>query len=240
MQRAVVNSLVLAASISLGSTVALAADLPSPVALVGDPHEVTVNQVASGLRALGYTDVAPIDQDGRIFSTTAVWQGETHNLRINAEFGTVTDADAVTAVDGDLPGPVLFVSAPHETNVNEARSGLEALGYGVRQISQDGTVFTARADLAGETFDLRIEAATGQVTMIGTPPADVRDLPSIRLASDAHETNRNEVATALAAAGYDKVRNVTNDGRIFNANAAWRGQDMTLRIDARSGIVTQQ
>ena len=148
------------------------------------------------------------------------------------------DADAMAAVERDLPGPVRFVSAPHETNVNEARTGLENLGYDVRTISQDGTIFMARADFGGETLDLRIDASGGRVTMVGAAPTDTGGLPSIRLASAAHETDRNEIATALAAAGYDKVRDISNDGRIFSANAAWQGKDMALRIDARSGIVT--
>lgn len=242
MQRAVVKSLVLAASLSFGSSLALAADLPSPVVLSGDAHEVTVHQVASGLRALGYADIAPINQDGRIFTTTAVWQGMTHNLRINGEFGTVTDASADTraSADRDLPGPVLFASSGHKTNVNQARAGLAALGYNVRSISQDGTIFDARADLDGRTLDLRIDADTGQVTMIGATPANSDAMPSIRLAADAHEATRNEVARALADAGYQQIRNVTNDGRIFNADAAWQGREVALRIDARSGAVTVQ
>ena len=233
------GSLLVAASITFGGA-AYAADLPSPIVLAGPAQTLSLNQVKAGLEALGYTNVGTVSADGAVITTTADFGGKTHKLRINGEFGTVFDADAVSAVERDLPGPVLFASAPHETNVNEARTGLENLGYDVRTISQDGRIFMARADFGGETLDLRVNADGGRVTMIGAAPANAGALPSIRLASAAHETNRNEVAAALAAVGYEKVRDVTNDGRIFNANAVWQGQDLALRIDARSGIVTAQ
>ena len=234
------GSLIVAATIALGATVANAADLPSPIVLAGPAHEVTVDQVKTGLEALGYTNVGTVNTDGAVITTTADFGGKSHNLRINGEFGTVFDADVMSAVERDLPGPVQFASAPHETNVNEARTGLENLGYDVRTISQDGRIFMARADFGGETLDLRINADGGRVTMIGAAPADDDGLPSIRLASAAHETDRFEVAAALAAVGFEKVRDVANDGRIFSANAVWQGTEMALRIDARSGIVTVQ
>lgn len=234
------GSILVAASIALGASIANAADLPSPIVLSSPAHEVTVNQVKTGLEALGYTNIGTVTTSGSVITTTADFGGKSHNLRINGDFGTVFDADVMAADDRDLPGPVRFASAAHETDVNEARTGLENLGYDVRTISQDGTIFTARADFGGETLDLRVEAGTGQVTMIGAGPADAGGLPSIRLATAAHETTRNQISVALSSAGYEKVRNVSNDGRIYSANAEWQGTDMALRIDARSGLVTPQ
>lgn len=233
--------LALAAFLAAGSATSYAGELPSPVVLASDPHQVTTQQVTSALLALGYADVGAVDRDGRIFQTTASWRGESHQLRIDANSGSVTDAAAAAAAaDPALPSPITIAVDADEATARNIADALARIGYDkVRDIGRDGQVFRARADFQGTSYDLRITAENGRVTAASQDQASGNGVPAaLVIASDANDASVTTITRALAAAGFSNIRGVQKDGRIFDAVATWQGSELNLRVDARSGSVS--
>ena len=231
---------VLAAALAAPSLPSSAANMPSHAVLPGSGHEVTVPQVERALQDLGYANIGRIQKDGRIFETTATWRDERLDLRINGGSGQITDASALTA-SPSVPSPVRLALGGHQTTIHEMRDALSRLGYAnVRNVSHDGTIFTARAEWNGRDMDLRIDSDVGQVLQAGRARLPASDLGSpITLVGGAHQVTTHQVVQALGRVGYRDVRDVRKDGQILSARADWKGRDLSIRIDARSGRVTE-
>lgn len=233
--------LALAAFVAAGLSTSYADELPSPVVLAGDDHQVTTQQVTNALLALGYTDLGAVERDGRIFNTTANWRGETHQLRIDARSGSVTDATAM-APRPALPSPITIAVDADEATVTDIADALAQIGYEkVRDVERDGQVYHARADFQGASYDLRVTAENGRVAVADQDQASDGGVPTaILIASDANDASATTITRALATAGFSDIRSVQKDGRVFDAVATWQGSELNLRVDARNGTVSVQ
>ena len=241
MRQTVSRTLVLVASLALSASIAHAASLPSPVVLAGDAHDVTIQQVTSALRNLGYSDVQTVSKDGRIYEANAVWQGETLRLRVDAGSGRVTDASAVREVS-DLPSAISLAMDSHDATIRDVRQALAGIGYdNVRDVTRDGQIFFARADFEGTSFDLRVATDTGRISVPGRDETQASEIPSpVILGLAPHKVSSSQIRRALADLGYTNIRNTEQDGRIFRTDAVWEGRRMSLRVDTRSGSVAVQ
>ncbi len=138
---------------------------PTSMTLAGEPHEVSVPQVVSGLRDLGFTGISGIRNSGRIFEAAAMWQGTPFDLRYDASSGTISDRSATTARAAEEFPRIVFAGAPHETSVQDISRGLAALGFSrIADIQKDGRIYTASATWQGEALDLRVDAANRRIT----------------------------------------------------------------------------
>ncbi len=107
---------------------------------------------------------------------------------------------------------------------SQIESRLKARGYSdISGMERDGSTFKiSEAKRYGETVkDLRVDARTG----------DVRD--EKRLSED-------QAKQMLRDRNYSEVSDVKRDGDTIRAKAKQGDQTYNLRIDARSGTVTQQ
>jgi hypothetical protein len=107
---------------------------------------------------------------------------------------------------------------------DQIRNALRARGYSeISGLDRDGDTFRVReAKRHGEKVEnLRIDARTGQV----------RDEP--RLTED-------QARNMLRDQGYSEVRDVSRDGNAITARAKRGDNEVRLRIDANTGVVTQQ
>jgi hypothetical protein len=109
-------------------------------------------------------------------------------------------------------------------NEEQVRAALRARGYSdIQGFERDGDNFKiGEAKRYGEEVkDLRVDARTGQVRDEG------------RLSED-------QAKNLLRDRGYSDVSDVNRDGDTIRAKAKQGDREMTLRIDARTGTVTQQ
>ena len=106
----------------------------------------------------------------------------------------------------------------------QVRTALRGRGYSdIEGLERDGDNFKIReAKRFGEEVkDLRVDARTGQVRDEG------------RLSED-------QAKNLLRDRGYRDVSDVSRDGDIIRAKAKQGDREVRLRIDARTGTVTQQ
>lgn len=106
----------------------------------------------------------------------------------------------------------------------QVRTALEARGYteieGLER--SDDTFRVSEAKRYGETVeDLRIDARTG-------------------LVQDEDRLNTDQARTMLKERGFSEVSDIERDGDTITASAEQGGNAVKLRIDAQSGLVTQQ
>ena len=104
------------------------------------------------------------------------------------------------------------------------RTTLRARGYSdLSDVERDGDTFkVGSAKRYGEEVsDLRVNARTGQVR-------------------DESRLSEDQAKTLLRDRGYSDVSDVNRDGDTIRAKAKQGDREVNLRIDARSGIVTQQ
>jgi len=66
-----------------------AGTFPRGIINASDPHETSVQDMRRSLAALGFTQIGNVEQDGRIFTLAANWQGEALDLRIDAASGRI-------------------------------------------------------------------------------------------------------------------------------------------------------
>jgi hypothetical protein len=106
---------------------------------------------------------------------------------------------------------------------DQIRGMLQSQGYSdIENLRRDGDHYTAKAERYGEDVDnLRIDARTGQVR-------------------DQARLNEDQVKRMLRDQGWSDVSDVKRDGDTITAKAKRDGRDVQLRINARSGGVTQQ
>ena len=86
------STLAFATALTLGGA-AFATELPSSARINVTDDDISVHEVDTALRGLGYASIGQTSRDGRIFETTAVWQGETVALRIVSRTGNVRRAE---------------------------------------------------------------------------------------------------------------------------------------------------
>ncbi len=220
------------------------APVPSTINLFDDGHNVTVNQVRQQLRASGFTDLGTISRDGRIFELSALWEGKTVDLKVNARTRTISQIVDPRPASGDsLPSSLSLVGDPDNITVPQVVSGLQGLGFSaISNLQRSGAVFTTTASWKGQTFDLRYDASNGTITdrsAADTRPAE--GFPSrIVFAGAAHEASIQDIRRALAALGYTQIGDVRQDGRIYTLSANWQGAPLDLRVDAGSRRITRR
>ena len=104
------------------------------------------------------------------------------------------------------------------------RTALRVRGYSdLNDIERDGDTFkVGSAKRYGEDVsDLRVNARTGQVR-------------------DESRLSEDQAKNLLDQRGYSDVSDVNRDGDTIRAKAKQGDREVNLRIDARSGVVTQQ
>ncbi len=94
----------LTAAVIVAPAASFAAPVPTTINLVDDGHNMTVYQVRQQLRASGFTNLGTIVRDGRIFELSALWEGESVNLKVNAGTRTINqNMDPETVERDRLP-----------------------------------------------------------------------------------------------------------------------------------------
>jgi hypothetical protein len=104
------------------------------------------------------------------------------------------------------------------------RASLRARGYSdIEGLERDGDHFkVGEAKRYGEDVsDLRVDARTGQVR-------------------DEERLSEDQARTMLEDRGFSDISDVSRDGDTISAKAKQGDREVNLRIDARSGTVTQQ
>lgn len=107
---------------------------------------------------------------------------------------------------------------------DQLRTALRARGYeDISGLERDGDTYRVKeAKRYGEKVEnLRIDASTGQVR-------------------DEKRLSEDQAKTLLRERGYSDVSDVQRDGDTISAKARRGDSEMRLRVDARSGAVTQQ
>lgn len=167
--------------------------------------------VLSGLLAFGISGT-PLAQSANPGSTSQPGAAQAPN---------VTTPLPGTQQQGARPG-----TAAQDMRMSESqiKSGLSARGYSdIGGMQMDGSTFkVGEAKRYGETVkDLRVDARTGAV-------------------QNEQRLSENQAKQLLRDRNYSEVSDVKRDGDIIRAKAKQGDQTYNLRIDARSGTVTQQ
>lgn len=128
------------------------------------------------------------------------------------------------AVNPGQPGSAGGANQASRMNDEQIGSALRARGYSdIKGIERDGDNFkVSEAKRFGESVkDLRVDASTGQVR-------------------DEARLNEDQAKKLLRDRGYSDVSEVNRDGETIRAKAKQGDREVNLRIDTRSGLVTQQ
>lgn len=109
------------------------------------------------LQRVGYSDVSNIEADGNVITAEASRYGQRVNLRIDAETGEVVEESR-----GDTA-----IRAPRQNmSAADLREQLAPLGYtDVRNVNEQGNIYTVDAYRNGQWVALRINARDGGVTV---------------------------------------------------------------------------
>jgi hypothetical protein len=124
------------------------------------------------------------------------------------------------------PGSSMGGGSAQASRMNEEqiRSALQARGYSdISGLERDGDHFRINeAQRYGEKVeDLRVDARTGQVR-------------------DEERLSEDQARKLLQDRGYSEVSDVSRDGDTIRAKAKQGDREVNLRVDARSGVLTQQ
>jgi hypothetical protein len=114
----------------------------------------------------------------------------------------------------------------------EIEERLHTAGYKpVHAIHREGPAYVARGERNGTLYDVRVEAATGQL-LASREVGIVRDAPAAVL-------TEQQIRTTLRQSGYEMVGNVARDGDRYRAEAMQDGRMYDVVVDGRTGqIVT--
>jgi uncharacterized membrane protein YkoI len=138
--------------------------------------------------------------------------------------GGMTSGSTTPSTAGQSGGNASQAGQTSRMNEEQIRSALRARGYSdIQGLERDGDNFKiSQAKRYGsEVKDLRVDARTGQVRDEG------------RLSED-------QAKNMLRDRGYSDVSDVSRDGDTIRAKAKQGDREVNLRIDARTGTVTQQ
>jgi hypothetical protein len=136
--------------------------------------------------------------------------------------GSMGQAGSTTM--GQSGGTAAQAGQASRMSEEQVRSALRASGYSdIEDLERDGDNFkVGEAKRYGEEVkDLRVDARTGQVRDEG------------RLSED-------QAKNLLRDRGYSDVSDVSRDGDTIRAEAKQGDREVRVRIDARTGTVTQQ
>jgi hypothetical protein len=112
---------------------------------------------------------------------------------------------------------------------------LHAAGYKpVHAIRRDGPAYVARGERNGTLYDVRVEAATGQ--LMASREIGIVRKPRNGGASAAMMTEQ-QIRTTLRQSGYEMVGDVARDGDRYRAEAMQGGRMYDLVVDGRTGQV---
>lgn len=213
----------------LASTTALAGLLA--LGMSGFAHAQAVNPAQPG-SASGGMRAQAMPQGGGSAQPGTMQPGMTQSPATGGQAGTsssrggMSASDAASGTTGSQSGTAGGGSAGQAGAMSEQaiRSALQARGYSdIEGMRRDGDHFRVnKAERFGEDVsDLRIDARTGMV----------RD--EARLSED-------QAKNLLESRGYSDISEVSRDGDAISAKARQGDRQVNLRIDARSGTVTQQ
>lgn len=140
----------------------------------------------------------------------------------------MAQGQAAGSPQGAMPSatPGMGVGAQQSQRMNEEqmKNALRGRGYSdLQRVEREGDEFkVGEARRFGERVEnLRVNARTGEVR-------------------DEARLNEEQVKTMLRDRGFSEVRDVSRDGDTIRAKAKRNDREVNLRIDARSGAVTQQ
>ncbi|MEQ9643588.1 MAG: PepSY domain-containing protein [Alphaproteobacteria bacterium] len=121
------------------------------------PASATDQQIRDELTRLGYSGIAAVERSGNVITTKAFKGGEQHALTIDTKTGAVTEAKTNDAIR--MPKQNLTTT--------ELRDQLSPLGYNdVRDVEEQGNVYTLSAYKDGAWTRLQVDAKNGAVTVI--------------------------------------------------------------------------
>ena len=214
-------ALITAALMMSGSIAAHAASLPSPVENISPA--LTEQDIATGLEALGYSDVYDVEGAGRFYTARAHYNGVWYPLQIDASTGEVTSSRNVD---------YKYISVVGGSDKDRLVTELERLGYShVKLGAEQGSFTEAEAHRYGQVTYLTVDTRTGQV--IDHEQGYAWFVP----VSD--DMTEEEAKAHLQTLGYENARDMENTGSMYTYTATRAGKDVTVYVDAESGEVHQ-
>jgi uncharacterized protein (DUF1697 family) len=208
---------VLASAMVLGTMLAAgAAEMPRGVNTMNG--RASADELRAALQALGFSEVSPVDRQGNVYITRAVWESHWVDLRIDAATGGISNRNRETI--------------RYTTNMpdDELRAALATRGYtDVGAIKREGNIVTVAATRDSRPMTLKIDARTGGIY---SAPAEHSTIQTPRANMSA-----DELRERLQPLGYSDVRGVQSEGNIISLDALKGGEWMPMKIDARNGEV---
>jgi hypothetical protein len=208
----------LAVATLVGAAAAQAATLPAAAPVQAN---ATPQQALRALEAVGFTRISAVHQSGNIVRADALYQGEPVRLVLDTRNGRIRN---------EAGGAAIQVTPT--TSDAEIQAQLASLGYtGVGEVTRRGNIYIVPVQRAGDRILVRVNALSGRVTDGSTP------LVEHIAAHDDMDTGY--VTQQLRLLGYEQVGSVSRAGNIYRADATKAGVPVSLRIDGRTGAVTQ-
>ena len=138
---------------------AIAKDVPSRITISDD--ETSIFVVETKLRALGFDAVQVIDQRGRIFHVSAMWDGQPQTLVVDARRESIiVPSAAMAAEDGGMPRRVALFG--DTTATYTVVRTLETIGFeDVEVTDKRGAVFDVTALWDDAAVRLHVDADLG-------------------------------------------------------------------------------
>lgn len=136
------------------------------------------------------------------------------------------------AMAKDLPSTM---TVPPGSGVEDITAQLRDAGFtGVRDAKLSGAIYEAVAMYGGEEVHLRLDTENGGLTKV----ADAHGDPMMIHAKD--DTTDQEIRDSLARHGYSNFGDVKRSGDVIDVMASKNGEQVNLRIEQSTGVVTEQ
>ena len=114
---------------------------------------------------------------------------------------------------------------------------LNTAGYKpVHGIRRDGAAYVARGERNGTLYEVRVEAATGEL-LASREVGIVRRPAAQRQGTPATVMTEQQLRTTLRQSGYEMVGDVARAGDRYRAEAMQDGRMYDLVVDGRTGRV---
>ena len=141
---------------------------------------------------------------------------------------TQNDRETTGALSGAAERGNALTQAQIEEKLNTA-------GYKpVHAIRREGPAYVARGERNGTLYDVRVEAATGQ--LLASREIGIVRRPARNGATQAVMTEQ-QLRTTLRQSGYEMVGDVARSGDRYRAEAMQDGRMYDLVVDGRTGQV---
>ena len=132
---------------------------------------------------------------------------------------------------GSTDGGKVLTQAQIEEKLNTA-------GYKpVHGIRRDGPAYVARGERNGTLYEVRVEAATGQ--LLASREVGIVRRPAGNGDTPATVMTEQQLRTTLRQSGYEMVGDVTRAGDRYRAEAMQNGRMYDLVVDGRTGRVVE-